>query len=83
MDFEKHEKSLKRDKRAIMTRFYDLWSIISGRLNLFSMIYVPHLCHIWGKSDPPGYPVGVLVPEKGHLGSGKMSHLNLDEKNGC
>ena len=43
----------------------------------------PVLGHIWGKSDPPGYPVGVGVPKKGHLGSGEMGHPNLDEKNGC
>ena len=35
------------------------------------------------KVTPPGYPVGVGVPEKGHLGSGEMGHPNLDEKNGC
>ena len=44
----------------------------------------PILGHIWGKSDPPpGYPVGVGVSKKDHLGSGKMGHPNLDEKNGC
>jgi hypothetical protein len=33
MDFEKYEKSLKRDspKTAIMTRFYDLWLIITPK----------------------------------------------------
>jgi hypothetical protein len=60
------------------------------KLNNFrSLKFILHdlrtpFCTIFGaKVSPPGYPVVVRVPEKGHLGSGKMGHPNLDEKNGC
>ena len=84
-------------KTGYMTLFYDLWLIITPKpfpsqkeFKIFRRLkFVEHdlrtlFWAVFGaKVTPPGYPVGVGVPEKGHLGSGEMGHPSLDEKNGC